>query len=109
MPQISKAHVSCYTQGSHHERSGKGVGKHYKRKVGSKIASQGRVTRSEKEERQEAAACAPAQIQNGAAPSGAMPTAEREARKRKGGRRQEDRKYMRGSLTPVTIRKLTFI
>ena len=27
---------------------------------------------------------------------------------RKGGRRQEDRKYMRESLTPVTIRKLTF-
>ena len=53
-----------------------------KRKVGSKIASQGRVTRSEKEERQEAAACAPAQIQNGAAPSGAMPTAEREAGKK---------------------------
>ena len=26
---------------------------------------------------------------------------------RKGGRRQEDRKYMRESLTPVTIRKLT--
>ena len=53
------------------------------RKVGSKIASQGRVTRNERKKRQEAAACAPAQIKNGAAPSGAMPKAEREARKKR--------------------------